>query len=290
MRGSTSRRWNDDCASVPRGLAPRRGDPRRRWLSNQGISPIHREPARRHLLSPDLYALHDRILSLLYIESSMIRILVADDHAIMREGLRWLVETEPGLRVVGEARNSIEAYEQTRQLRPDVVVLDLTMPGLNGLEALERIGKDCPDVRVLVLTVHEDRPNVLRVLHAGASGYMLKRSPWSELLRAIRAVGAGQRYVDSLLSEVLVEQTHVRRSRRHPGEPGENEVDALTGREKDVLQLLARGHGNKEIASMLAISVKTVETHRAAGMSRLGVRTRAALVGLALSEGWLAGR
>ena len=217
----------------------------------------------------------------------MIRILVVDDHAIMREGLRWLIEAEPGLCIVGEARTSIEAYEQTRRLRPDVVVLDLTMPGLNGLEALEGIGRDCPGVKVLVLTVHEDRASVLRGLEAGASGYVLKRSSWSELVRAIRAVGAGERYVDSLLGGAILEHTMGRRSRRRRERPRGGVTAALTGREAEVLRLLARGHTNKETAIMLAISVKTVETHRATGMARLGVRTRAALVGLALSQGWL---
>jgi len=218
-------------------------------------------------------------------DAPTIGVLIADDHAIVRDGLRALVHAQPGLFVVGEAANGEEAWQRTCSLEPDVVVIDLSMPGLSGVEAIERITRDRPDVKVLALTMHEERGYVSRVLRAGASGYALKRSASSELVRAIRAVVAGERYVDPSLAGVLLANFASRLTRTRHAEgvtAGE-----LTSREEEVLHLLALGHSNKEIASSLSISVKTVETHRASGMARLGLTNRAALVRFALAEGWL---
>jgi DNA-binding NarL/FixJ family response regulator len=215
-----------------------------------------------------------------------IRVLIADDHEIVREGLRALVDAQPGLQVVGEASNADEAWARACDLRPDVVVLDLSMPpGMASAEAAERIGRDCPGTRVLALTMHEERGYVTRMLRAGAAGYVLKRTAASELVRAIKAVSGGGRYVDpSLAGALLVESP--RQPRGSEAANGATTA-ALTAREQEVLRLLALGHSNKEISATLSISVKTVETHRASGMARLGLSSRAALVRFAMNEGWM---
>lgn len=213
-----------------------------------------------------------------------IRVVIADDHAMVREGLRALVDAQPDLRVVGEAADGAEAIAQVRDLRPDVVLLDLSMPGMGGAESAARITNETPSVKVLALTMHEERGYVSRLLRAGAAGYVLKRTVSSELVRAIHVVSGGGTYVDPSLAGTLFVDRPVRAA--PPGD--ERRVAAeLTRRETDVLQLVARGHSNKEIASALEISVKTVETHKANGMTKLGLPSRAALVRFAMDEGWL---
>ena len=211
--------------------------------------------------------------------------MIADDHAIVRDGLRALVDAQPGLTVVGEASDGQEAWQRACELHPDVLVLDLSMPIVGGAEAADRIARDCPTVRVLALTMHEERGYVSRLLRAGAAGFVLKRTASSELVRAIRAVAAGERYVDPALAGALLSEQASRPSR--VGEASPSSTVALTVRETEVLRLLALGHSNKEIAGALSISVKTVETHRASGMAKLGITSRAALVRFAMLEGWL---
>lgn len=219
-------------------------------------------------------------------KSPDIRVLIADDHAIVREGLRALVEAQPGLRVVGEASDGQEAWRGACELEPDVLVLDISMPGVGGAEAARRILEDCPRVRVLALTMHEERGYVSRLLRAGAAGYLLKRTASAELVRAIRTVAAGGSYVDpSLAGALLTEQAH--RSERTDGAAPAAGMAHLTPRETEVLRLVARGHSNKEVAGELEISVKTVETHKASAMTKLGLTNRAALVRFAMSHGWL---
>jgi DNA-binding NarL/FixJ family response regulator len=213
-----------------------------------------------------------------------IRVVIADDHAIVREGLRSLVEAQPGLEVVGEAGDGQQAWQCACDLTPDVLVLDLSMPGVGGAEAAERISRECPSVRVLALTMHEERGYVSRLLRAGAAGYLLKRTASSELVRAIRTVAAGGTYVDPSLAGALLTDAPHRGSR---GGDGASRLGELTARETEVLRLVARGHSNKEIAAALEISVKTVETHKANAMTKLGLRTRAAVVRFAMDEGWL---
>lgn len=207
---------------------------------------------------------------------AVVRIVLADDHTVVREGLRALIEAQPDLRVVGEARDGDEACRCARELAPDVLLLDLSMPGGGGADVAERVARDCPDVRVLVLSMHEERGYVSRLLRAGVAGYVGKRVAATELVRALRTVAAGGTYVDPSLAGALLREPTLRRA--HAAE--------LTTREAEVVRLVARGHSNKEIAAALQISVKTVETHKAHGMSKLGVTTRAALVRLALDEGW----
>jgi two-component system response regulator NreC len=218
----------------------------------------------------------------------IIRVVIADDHAVVREGIRVLVDAQPDLEVVGEAADGQEAAERAYGLRPDVLVLDLSMPGGGGIETAERIQRRCPDVRVLALTMHEERGYVSRVLRAGATGYVLKRTTAAELVRAIRTVAVGGTYIDpSLAGALIIDQTQ-RPVRGHAGGQSSG-VDELTVREGEVLRLVALGHSNKEIATTLEISVKTVETHKANAMARLGLPNRVALVRFAIDQGWLSG-
>ena len=211
-----------------------------------------------------------------------VRIVIADDHGVVRDGLRALIEAQPGLTVVGEAADGDEAHRRACELEPDVLLLDLSMPGGGGLEAAERVARDCRRVRVLVLTMHEERGYVARVLRAGAAGYVLKRTAAVELVRAIRAVAAGGTYVDPSLAGALLTAPTPRTPARGARQ-GE-----LTPRELEVLRLVARGNSNKDVGAALEISVKTVETHKANAMAKLGLAGRAALVRFALDQGWLA--
>jgi DNA-binding NarL/FixJ family response regulator len=211
-------------------------------------------------------------------------VLIADDHAVVRDGLKALLSAQAGLSIVGEAGSGREACRLAAALKPDVILLDLSMPD-GGIEAAERLAEEVPSVRVLVLTMHEERGYLSRLLRAGVAGYAVKRSAAAEVVRAIRAVHAGERYVDPSLAGALLgdqaERSGARSSKR------DTALSDLTPREEQVLRLLALGHSNKEIANLLAISVKTVETHRSSGMIRLGIANRAALVRFALQEGWL---
>lgn len=218
-----------------------------------------------------------------------IRVVICDDHAIVRDGLRALVNGQPGLLVVGEAGDGEEALQLASTLSPDVLVLDLSMPVLGGAETADRLAVEYPHVKVIALTMHEERGYVTRFLRSGAAGYVLKRSASSELVRAIRTVAGGQRYVDpSIGGSLLAERNGHRRGRNGTSHDQSNGgSERLTARESEVLHLLALGHSNKEIAAALSISVKTVETHRATGMVKLGLSNRAALVRFAMSDGWM---
>ncbi|HXF70554.1 MAG TPA: response regulator transcription factor [Thermoflexus sp.] len=207
------------------------------------------------------------------------RILIADDHAIVRAGIRALLQLHPDFEVVGEAADGHEAILQVRRLQPDVVLMDLAMPGMDGLAATHEIRRIAPQTRVLVLSQHENREYVLPALRAGAAGYVLKRAPDDTLIWAIRAVYAGETYIDPRLADLLVEE--VRRSGEGPADP----MDTLTEREREILILLAQGKSYQEIAQTLFISVKTVDFHRANLMRKLGLKNRAELVQFAIRRG-----
>jgi DNA-binding NarL/FixJ family response regulator len=215
-----------------------------------------------------------------------VRVVIADDHAIVRDGLRALVQAQPGLEVVGEAATADEAWRRACDLSPNVLLLDLSMPGVSGAEAAERIAHDCPAVRIIALTMHEERGYVARLLRAGAAGYVLKRTASAELVRAIRTVAAGGTYVDPSLAGALLGAQVTRPQHADPAKRPDGFGD-LTAREAEVLRLVARGYSNKEIAAALEISVKTVETHKTNGMTKLGLKSRAALVRFAIDDGWL---
>jgi two-component system response regulator NreC len=209
-----------------------------------------------------------------------IRVLLAEDHESVRQGLRLLLETKDDIEVVGDAPDGRVAVDQAKALKPDVVVVDLSMPEMNGLVATRRIKETVPEVAVVALTRHGDEAYVKELLSAGASGYILKQSAIEELLRCIRAVAAGQNYLDaSLVSRTA--DAYLSRYARNPSRP------PISEREADVLRLMAIGHSNKEIASALDIAVKTVEVHKANAMRKLNLRGRIDVVRFAVLNGWL---
>jgi DNA-binding NarL/FixJ family response regulator len=210
-----------------------------------------------------------------------VRVFLADDHAIVRGGLKALINAQPGMVVVGEAADGLETCALVPTLQPDVVVMDVSMPGLTGSLATERLRRECPAVKVLALTVHEDKGYIRQLLTAGASGYALKRAAPEELIRAIQVVAAGGMYLDPTVA-VKVVGGFVK-----PIPKGASKTGELSEREVEVAQLTAAGHGNKEIAARLDLSVKTVETYRARALEKLGLKSRAELVRYAFQQGWL---
>ena len=212
------------------------------------------------------------------------RILLADDHAVLRAGLRLLIEAQADMTCVGEAGDGVELLAQVERLRPDLVLLDLSMPRLGGLVALPEIRRKAPDARILVLTMHADDEYLRQSLKAGAAGYVLKQAADQELLLAIRAVMRGEVYIHPAMTRSLLGDL-VDRSR--DATAAAREEDALSEREAEVIKQVARGHTNQEIADRLGLSVKTVETYRARAMEKLGLANRAALVRYALEKGWL---
>jgi DNA-binding NarL/FixJ family response regulator len=211
-----------------------------------------------------------------------LRVFLADDHAVVREGLKALINAQPGMEVVGEAGDGLDACECVPKLRPDVVIMDVSIPGLTGAQATERLRRECPAVKVLALTVHEDKGYIRQLLAAGAAGYVLKRAAAEELIHAIQVVAAGGVYLDPTMAGKVV-GGFVRRA----AEASTANGAALSEREVEVAQLTAAGHSNKEIAARLELSVKTVETYRARGMEKLGLKSRAELVRYAVQQGWL---
>jgi DNA-binding NarL/FixJ family response regulator len=205
---------------------------------------------------------------------SGIRILLADDHGLVRKGLRLLVESQEGLEVVGEASDGREAVKLATQLRPDVAILDIAMPNLNGIDAAAQIVKNCPDVRVVILSMHSDESYVVRALDAGARGYLLKDSAEDDLVQAIRTVAEGRPYFSPAISATLLED-YVRTLRQRGLT---DSYDLLTDREKEVLQLLAGGRSNKEAAALLNLSPYTIETHRTNMMQKLNLHNTAEIV------------
>jgi two-component system, NarL family, response regulator NreC len=207
----------------------------------------------------------------------MIRVLLAEDHETVREGLRLLVNAQSDMEVVAEVGDGQAAVERTRSLRPDVVVLDLTMPGMTGLAAAKALKNAEAPTAVVALTRHDDDAYVQQLVAAGASGYVLKQSSSTELLRAIRIAAAGGRYLDPALPP----SDQPRDPRRRPTTP------RITDREVEVLRMMATGHSNKEIAAAMSISVKTVEVHKANAMRKLSLRGRTDVVRYAVMSGWL---
>jgi DNA-binding NarL/FixJ family response regulator len=212
-----------------------------------------------------------------------IRIVLADDHPIVLDGLRNLIRAEPDFELVGEAASGLSALKIIREQRPDVAVLDISMPELNGIVLSRRLAAEMPGLRLLVLTLHEDRAYLNQALEAGVRGYVLKRSAVENLVQAIRAVLVGGLYIDPAIVGRVFESKQV--SKRLTARKGV--APALTDREADVLKMAALGFTNKEIASRLDVGVKSIETYKARGLEKLGLKTRAELVRYASGQGWL---
>lgn len=202
-----------------------------------------------------------------------LRILIVDDHGVLRAGLRVLLGDETNFEVVGEASTSDEALRAAFSLKPDIVLLDLSIPGIGGIEVTRRLHEKLPRTKVLILTVHEDAALLREALSAGAAGYVVKRAVESELLAAIAAAERGDIYVHPSMTRALMEENPPAPTRPRRGSP-----DALTSRETDVIRLLARGYTNRQIADTLTLSIRTVESHRANIMGKLGLGSRAELV------------
>jgi DNA-binding NarL/FixJ family response regulator len=212
---------------------------------------------------------------------SSIRVLIADDHAILRDGVRALLAMSEDITVVGEAANGQEAVDLARRLAPDVILMDIAMPGLGGIEATIQIRKENPQAKILVLTQYEDREYIRRFMKAGVSGYVLKKAAGSELTSAIRAVSRGGLVLDPDVAREAMREQSEPEARGGSANP----YDSLTDREKQVLKLVAEGHSNKEVAETLDISVKTAMSHREHIMQKLDLHSRTDLIRFALQQG-----
>ncbi len=210
-----------------------------------------------------------------------IRVLIADDHAIVREGVRMILEAQPDMEVVGEAGDGQTAVEKARQLLPDVILMDIAMPGMNGFEATAAIKKELPQVQVLALTMYDDYDHFFQVLYAGACGYVLKGASSADLLAAIRAAARGGVYLHPSVAKNLVAD-YLKRM-----DPGEEKAryDGLSERERQILRLIAEGKTSQQIADELCLSVNTVQTHRARIMEKLNLHNRTELIRYALRKG-----
>lgn len=211
-----------------------------------------------------------------------LRVFVADDHAVLRDGLKALVNAQSDMEIVGEADNGRSAYERTRELLPDVVLMDISMPELSGVQATELLRRECPEIKILVLTAYKDKGYLDRLLKLGASGFILKLSAAEELIGAIRRVAGGGIYLDPQMVDRIADGYVRSRFRK-----GEVRQRVLTGREEEVLRLIAQGYSNKEISSQLKIAVKTVESHKSNLMQKLELRNRTEIVRYAVRQGWL---
>lgn len=211
-----------------------------------------------------------------------IRVALADDHPVVLAGIKAMLQAAPEIELVGEAGDGAAALRLVRAERPDVAVLDVSMPEMNGVDLARRIAAELPGVRVITLTVHEDRAYVQQLLDAGAKGYLLKRSAAEDLVRAVRAVAEGGLYLDpAVAGKALAEAAATERASAAES--------SLSPREADVLRFTAQGYSNKEIAHRLDVGVKTVETYKARAADKLGLRSRAAIVRYGAAKGWLAG-
>ena len=213
---------------------------------------------------------------------SKLRVFVADDHAVLRDGLKALVNQQGDMEIVGEADNGRTTYERAKELLPDVLLMDISMPELSGVQATELLRRECPDIKILVLTAYKDKGYLDRLLNVGAAGFILKLSAAEELIGAIRLVAGGGIYLDPQMVDRITDG-YVR-SQFLKGEVRQRE---LTAREEEVLRMIAQGYSNKEISSQLKIAVKTVESHKANLMQKLELRNRTEIVRYAVRQGWL---
>ena len=213
--------------------------------------------------------------------NNKMRVLIVDDHAIVRDGIRAILSLQPDMEVVGEARDGQEAISQAIQLKPDIVIMDLTMPIMGGLEATQRIKSDCPEINIIVLTMHEDEDHFFQMIQVGASGYFVKGGSSEELMSALRTVWQGDVFLYPSMAKRLLGD-YLQRVRT--GSDKES-FFGLTERERDILKLIAQGRSNQEIADLFVISISTVQTHRTHIMAKLGLHSRTELVKFALRRG-----
>jgi DNA-binding NarL/FixJ family response regulator len=209
-------------------------------------------------------------------------VLLVDDHTVVRQGLKALFADEPDIEIIGEAENGREAMARIEELHPNLVLMDISMPGLNGIEATRQIRQSHPEIKVVVLSMYANEEYVFQVLRAGASGYVLKQADSVEVLAAIRAALSGGSFLSPPISRAVIDD-YIRRAEARGWA---SDLDLLTAREREVLQLLAEGRSNREIAGQLNISIKTVETHRSNMMNKLNVKSKTELVKYALRKGW----
>ena len=208
------------------------------------------------------------------------KILICDDHKIFREGLRALLEKQPGVKVVGGARDGLEAVRMTRELSPDIVIMDVTMPGLNGIEAARKLAKIKKNTSIIALSMHNDRKYVTEIFKAGARAYLLKDSAFEELMDAIKSVSCGRSFLSAGITDLVLGEYI-----KTPAGNSQTPFTLLSDREREVLQLFAEGLSTKEISARLVVSVKTVETHRKRIMEKLNIKGIAGLTRYAVKEG-----
>jgi DNA-binding NarL/FixJ family response regulator len=211
---------------------------------------------------------------------AVIRILLADDHRLMREGLRSLLEEQPDMRIVGEAENGKLAVQLAAKLMPDIIIMDISMPGLNGIDATCQILSNCTKSKVIALSMHTERRTVLEMLNAGASGYLLKDCAFEEVIQAVRTVASNNTYLSPKITEIVIKD-YVHRIPKSEL----SSLSGLTTREREVLQLLSEGKKTKEIADLLRVSIKTAESYRQQIMEKLNIHSIAELTKLAIREG-----
>jgi DNA-binding NarL/FixJ family response regulator len=210
-----------------------------------------------------------------------IKVFLADDHAVVRDGLRFMLEAQADIIVVGEAADGLQAVEQVRKLKPDVVVMDIAMPQLNGIEATRRILEEFPRTRVVILSVYSTAEHIYRALEAGARGYLLKESAGAEVVKAVRVVHAGRRYLCDKIADTMIDTYIVQREAAEAKSP----LERLSIREREVLQLVVEGKSSKEIAGILHLSPKSIETYRSRLMQKLNVHDIPSLVKFAIQHG-----
>lgn len=214
--------------------------------------------------------------------TNRLRIILADDHQLVREGLKMLVESQPDMEVVAEVGDGNAALNQAKELQPDIIILDISMPRLNGLEATKKLKQFCPDTKVITLTRHNETGYLKQLLSSGVSGYVLKQSASSELIRAIRAVAQGTTYLDPAITNKVIEG-YVKEKADIP----QKSHKMLSNREEEVLRLIALGYSNKEVGAKLSVSVKTIEAHKANSLKKLELHSRIDIVRYAFLRGWL---
>ena len=210
----------------------------------------------------------------------MLNVVLAEDHATVREGIKMLVNAQTDMRVIGEAADGAAAIKKVREKRPDILVMDISMPEMNGLKATRKLKAEFPDVKILTLTRHADDSFLEQLISAGAHGYVLKQSAPAELINAIRAIGSGKSYLDSSLAGKVMSSIAGRKLRG-------DQSGEISDREREVLRLIALGYANKEIASQQGLSVKTVEAHKANAMRKMNMTGRIDIVRYAILQGWL---